>query len=898
MSLGLEEENSREKGGGQLNLVDGPSDLTADTTLPSESEPKVVVEVSVDFGGVKEMNNVAEVLSSLADRGDTGPVQETRVGAAKGLPETSESLLEDSMEPVEASEKCLTPSIEPSESPHDVPPRESADSESTESEATKEPTSPDRSNRSSRPSRSNLTNNPSDEDTESEEHGPQQPEAQRPPPIKAAKVSPPQAVEYPIDAGIIRCVCGFDHDDGFTIQCEKCNAWQHAICVNIKDEEHVPDIYLCDQCGDLQVDVQRARGLQTKRLVSAKRKQKSRACNSESAHTSPGRRDNSNTNNSGSESAKIEDAENHSFLRRSNAPSKQPAQSIDESIKESGKPGTKKRKRRLTEKDILPPTPTNKVNNANIIDSEPDGDDRFPLNQEYQSHFIKIDSYKVVSAAVESYLQSIKDMDLSPETYSLLSPSEFDHIKPCKVSVRPAADPTKQQRFTGFTKFGLFAESSSPKDRFIIEHLGEVLFQDDYKRDPINQYRNFGCPKQGVLFVPDLIVAVDGRRWGSEAAFIRRSCKPSAKLSTIFVKERMDVHFAAFAIKPIKVGSEITIGWDWDPNHPVQRLLAGEPADALSKEERRFLVHCTDMLQQRGMECACNSADCIIIQMKQAEGISPRNTRGGSRKAREVSTGSIVSETAPIGNGISPMFYSAREERKLQGAMSLLEKEEEKRRKRTANDATSVDNDDGARGSISKGSSAMVNKSIQTEPVVKKLRASVDDLEISISRQSSPRSPRSPSEMAIAPQKRRLMEFLSKRQAYLRTSSKQPSPPSSANHSPTLGFASYKASPESPHSPKSRNFTFRVPASAGLNRDLTGMNSSASSTPMPSPGFYSLLVQTSRPVVMSDRPSRVPVSSVPSLVSSGNRPTAKKKLSFADYKKKQSSQAQPSSDAS
>jgi len=32
---------------------------------------------------------------------------------------------------------------------------------------------------------------------------------------------------------VIRCTCGFDKDDGFTIQYEQCRVWQHAICVNV-----------------------------------------------------------------------------------------------------------------------------------------------------------------------------------------------------------------------------------------------------------------------------------------------------------------------------------------------------------------------------------------------------------------------------------------------------------------------------------------------------------------------------------------------------------------------------------------------------------------------------------------------------------------------------------------
>lgn len=45
----------------------------------------------------------------------------------------------------------------------------------------------------------------------------------------------------------IRCICQNEEDDGFTIQCDNCLIWQHAICVGIV-RNSVPEVYLCDEC--------------------------------------------------------------------------------------------------------------------------------------------------------------------------------------------------------------------------------------------------------------------------------------------------------------------------------------------------------------------------------------------------------------------------------------------------------------------------------------------------------------------------------------------------------------------------------------------------------------------------------------------------------------------------
>ncbi|CED85633.1 PHD Zn-finger proteins [Phaffia rhodozyma] len=55
------------------------------------------------------------------------------------------------------------------------------------------------------------------------------------------------------DAGIIRCICGIIDDDGFTIQCDHCYAWEHAVCMGIQ-EGNVPDEYLCELCLPRAID--------------------------------------------------------------------------------------------------------------------------------------------------------------------------------------------------------------------------------------------------------------------------------------------------------------------------------------------------------------------------------------------------------------------------------------------------------------------------------------------------------------------------------------------------------------------------------------------------------------------------------------------------------------------
>ncbi|CAD6904693.1 unnamed protein product [Tilletia controversa] len=77
---------------------------------------------------------------------------------------------------------------------------------------------------------------------------------------------------YEDDGGIIRCICGCDDDDGFTVQCDRCLVWQHCACLKMTPDS-LPDEYLCEQCFPRPIDVEFARSLQQRRRQEEARKE-------------------------------------------------------------------------------------------------------------------------------------------------------------------------------------------------------------------------------------------------------------------------------------------------------------------------------------------------------------------------------------------------------------------------------------------------------------------------------------------------------------------------------------------------------------------------------------------------------------------------------------------------
>ena len=57
----------------------------------------------------------------------------------------------------------------------------------------------------------------------------------------------------------VRCICSYQHDDGFLITCGNCKELQHGVCMGI-DKNNVPEAYECSACipGAHHLEVEKA----------------------------------------------------------------------------------------------------------------------------------------------------------------------------------------------------------------------------------------------------------------------------------------------------------------------------------------------------------------------------------------------------------------------------------------------------------------------------------------------------------------------------------------------------------------------------------------------------------------------------------------------------------------
>lgn len=398
------------------------------------------------------------------------------------------------------------------------------------------------------------------------------------------------------DAGIITCICDMNDDDGFTIQCDHCNRWQHAICYGIKDVEMAPDDYLCNSCDPRKVDVELARRIQHGRLGVK-------------TMTSATNDINNNKNNSRERALSTTANDNGDVL------------STDQ---ESSGHKDKRRKRNSSNNSLDP-----KTESASATSSEPAAS-----IQKKKEHFLCAkDAYGAIYLPLKKYvfkselIQLFLKMHMDDDWVMQYSHKTFKAIP---IEVRPYADIAYSRTYPGFTKLGVYLKKDCMKGDFVQEFLGELDFRKNYSTDPRNHYRIWGTPKRRVIFHPHWPIYIDARSSGNLPRYLRRSCQPNVELVTIRLQDLdhenvnsngtnvSKIKFVLRALRDISEDEELYIKWQWDLKHPITKLIDDSATiESLTDLEKYGLINSIETILSNG-ECGCgnNSKDCYLLKVK------------------------------------------------------------------------------------------------------------------------------------------------------------------------------------------------------------------------------------------------------------------------------------------
>lgn len=422
----------------------------------------------------------------------------------------------------------------------------------------------------------------------------------------------------------IKCICGFPDDDGNTIYCETCDTWQHIECYyprNIEDALRPNFAHSCAECEPRSLDRQQAIARQRARTAvpvveaAADKKPKRPPSKSHKKKPKPSELQMNGVHHGASENTKhISPLENSHPPKKAKNSHKSSQSISSQAPKRSPSHGNAK----AAHAHPLSPATT-----------PPDLPDDFELHN-YSSGFLSLYSDQAfqivntnsfagleISNAMSTWLRDPerlqKETGLSYSDVFQKLPSDIESIR-----VMPEVELSKKAISPNVVVQWqcLKAPSKIEKDVPLMEVNGQIGFQANYCADPENRWGALTAPLPFVLFHPLLPLYIDTRREGSEARFVRRSCRPNAALET-YLSAGSEYHFWLVSDRQIAAKEQITIPWDFRFPAPakaraLQLFASGDDItgghteqDVTEDDYQKYAAWVHTMLSEHG-GCACN----------------------------------------------------------------------------------------------------------------------------------------------------------------------------------------------------------------------------------------------------------------------------------------------------
>jgi len=426
----------------------------------------------------------------------------------------------------------------------------------------------------------------------------------------------------PWEGSVTRCICDFQHDDGYMICCDRCGVWQHLICMGV-DKSNIPEVYLCELCNPRLVDKRRAIRLQTQRKATLE----------PDSSTDTGSEDRLviSKKSSGTKTRKKEDRRRkRSNSRGSVSATATSAQGLQ------NKNVKKTRKRTISKEDdgqqedlsynrtaVSPrargrPSLMNHKSSTNTSAAAQSSSSMTPLETKRSrrlSHSESTaarfssrgtagqpDQRRNVTIAHSISADIVYTNTYSSEVLKLIVAKRVVDTSSANASV--LKEQTNKPRYRLATMEedeakGLEATENVRMNQAVAQYTGNVMLLEEYEHDKqCDMSFPYVLCYNGLD--PTVEICIDASISTNDARHVRCSCTPNAKV--VHVLEQNSIRFYICATKNINEGREITIPFSFDyrkgsacevkcacgrPACPVTRFFSNKPSARLGRGTKR-----------------------------------------------------------------------------------------------------------------------------------------------------------------------------------------------------------------------------------------------------------------------------------------------------------------------
>ncbi|BFZ10360.1 hypothetical protein BsWGS_13399 [Bradybaena similaris] len=361
-------------------------------------------------------------------------------------------------------------------------------------------------------------------------------------------------VEEVVEDSVTRCICGYLHDDGYMICCDRCSVWQHIDCMGV-DRNNIPESYFCELCQPRQLDALKAKILQ-------KRKREELAARNVLSDSSATDTDPEEAANALAAMGKKLPTCKKKTLKHKRSPKVKEKQSPLKLKIGKGITHKKVKKAGKKEKENIKVPKPRKIFKSGPQKLKQGTSKNRPLltleqlsGDPWNSNLSPwVDTYEV--AHENQYSPAVRELSFNSHLISQSLDTPAIVMDQLLAHVVCVADVKKHRK-------GLKAIQEIPAGQAIIEYKGRVVLRHDYDKEHafINSFKKL---QPFVLFYSklDVDLCVDARVYGNDARFVRRSCCPNSEVQHAF--SQGNVYFVIVSRKEILAGSEITIPFDYN----------------------------------------------------------------------------------------------------------------------------------------------------------------------------------------------------------------------------------------------------------------------------------------------------------------------------------------------